>query len=299
MELSGLHLLLTYQCNFECDHCFVWGSPWQKGVFSLEGIRTVLQQAGEISTIRSIYFEGGEPFLYYPLLLQGVQQAANRGYQVGIVTNAYWATGLEEALQWLEPFSGLVSDLSVSSDLFHYSEQVSSQALLASQAAEQLGIPVGLISIAQPDDEDSTFATGQLPEGQSGVMHRGRAAVKLAEKAPHQPYESFSTCPYEDLRQPGRVHIDPFGNLHLCQGLVVGNLFETPLVDICAGYQPDDHAVVGPLLAGGPLALAQRYNLRVRPAYVDACEMCYEVRYQLRGRLPEILRPDQMYGIYG
>ena len=31
MKLTGLHLLLTYQCVLECDHCFVWGSPWQKG----------------------------------------------------------------------------------------------------------------------------------------------------------------------------------------------------------------------------------------------------------------------------
>ena len=27
MKLSGLHFLLTYRCVYECDHCFVWGSP--------------------------------------------------------------------------------------------------------------------------------------------------------------------------------------------------------------------------------------------------------------------------------
>ena len=65
MKLSGLHLLLTYQCNLECDHCFVWGSPWQTGTMTLQNIRHFLQQAKDISTIKSIYFEGGEPFLYY------------------------------------------------------------------------------------------------------------------------------------------------------------------------------------------------------------------------------------------
>ena len=40
MKLSGLHLLLTYQCTFECDHCFVWGSPWQTGTLTLEQILT-------------------------------------------------------------------------------------------------------------------------------------------------------------------------------------------------------------------------------------------------------------------
>ena len=36
IRISGLHLLLTYQCTYECDHCFVWGSPWQSGVFTVE-----------------------------------------------------------------------------------------------------------------------------------------------------------------------------------------------------------------------------------------------------------------------
>ena len=33
--LSGLHLLLTYQCTFECDHCFGWGGPFQTGTMTL------------------------------------------------------------------------------------------------------------------------------------------------------------------------------------------------------------------------------------------------------------------------
>ena len=44
MKLSGLHLLLTYQCNLECDHCFVWGSPWQNGTMTLKNIRQILKQ---------------------------------------------------------------------------------------------------------------------------------------------------------------------------------------------------------------------------------------------------------------
>ena len=63
MKLSGLHLLLTYQCTFECEHCFAWGSPWQNGVMKLEEIQFFLRQAKEAGTITSIYFEGEEPFL--------------------------------------------------------------------------------------------------------------------------------------------------------------------------------------------------------------------------------------------
>jgi len=298
MKLTGLHILLTYQCTFECEHCFVWGSPFQSGTFSLESLRKVFRQAQEVGTVKEIYFEGGEPFLYYPVLLQAVREAAGLGFQVGIVSNAYWATGLEDALAWLAPFAGLVSDLSVSSDLFHYSETVSQQSRLAAQAAEQLGIPLGVITVAQPENSDAPEVTGQLPEAESGVMYRGRAAVKLAGRASQKPWQSFTTCPFEDLREPGRVHLDPFGNLHLCQGIVLGNLFKTPLAEICAAYNPDAHPIVGQLLEGGPRALALRYGTPPKETYADACQLCYETRLGLRGEFPEILAPDAVYGIY-
>ena len=66
MKITGLHLLLTYQCTFECDHCFAWGSPWQSGVMTLDDIRLFLGQAYDLGTVGWIYFEGGEPFLYMP-----------------------------------------------------------------------------------------------------------------------------------------------------------------------------------------------------------------------------------------
>ncbi len=89
MHLSGLHLLLTYQCSFECDHCFVWGSPWQSGTMTLGDVRCILEQARDLGTVEWIYFEGGEPFLYYASLLKAVQEAANMGFQVGVVSNSY------------------------------------------------------------------------------------------------------------------------------------------------------------------------------------------------------------------
>ena len=45
MKLEGLHILLTYQCTYECDHCFVWGSPRQTGTLTLEQIENIRQCA--------------------------------------------------------------------------------------------------------------------------------------------------------------------------------------------------------------------------------------------------------------
>lgn len=297
MELSGLHLLLTYQCTFECDHCFVWGSPWQNGTMTIKSINQILHQAKDIGTIKWIYFEGGEPFLYYALLVKGVQMAAEMGFQVGIVTNSYWATTIEDALEYLRPFPGLIQDLSISSDLYHYDEKLSQQSQNARAAAEQLRIPVGVISIAKPETENAVTATGQLPQDESAVMYRGRAAQTLASKTYQQPWNQFFECPEEDLRDPGRVHLDPFGNLHICQGISLGNLFHMPLSEICETYHPKAHPIIGPILDGGPAELVRRYELPHDDGYADACHLCYEARQALRQRFPDTLTPDQMYGV--
>jgi MoaA/NifB/PqqE/SkfB family radical SAM enzyme len=297
MELTGLHLLMTYQCTLECDHCFVWGSPNQNGTMTLKTIREILEQARDLPSVTSIYFEGGEPFLYFSTMLKGVQEAARAGFEVGLVTNAYWATDVEDATEWLRPLAGLVSDLSVSSDLYHSSERQSKQSRRAAEAARQLGIPTGTISIAQPEGNQAAGAVGQLPTGETAVMYRGRAAEKLAAKAGLKPWEQFTNCPHENLEEPGRVHIDPLGYVHICQGISLGNLFQTPLREICAQYIPAKHPITGPLLKGGPAELVRKYDLSYDEKVADACHLCYEARLRLRGRFPDILTPDQMYGI--
>jgi hypothetical protein len=262
-------------------------------------IREALRQARETGTVRSIYFEGGEPMLYYPILLEAVRQANGMGFETGIVSNAYWATSLEDAREWLKPLAGLIQDLSVSTDLYHYDEHVSQQSRYAMQAAQELGIPIGVLSIAQPEDKESDSpAIGQIPLGDTGVMFRGRAVEKLAPKAKKLSWDEFNECPYEDLREPGRIHLDPLGNLHICQGISIGNLLKVSLKDICDRYIPEKHPVVGPLLAGGPAELARSYGFSPEEGYADACHLCYQVRLTSRQRFPEELAPDQMYGAF-
>jgi len=296
-SLSGLHLLLTYECNFECDHCFVWGGPSQNGTMTEEIIEHILEQAGELGTIDWIYFEGGEAFLYYELLRFGVRLSNERGFKAGIVTNAYWATSEAEAMEWLQPFVGLVEDLSISDDAYHGSEDDPQQTHIARQAAEQLGIPVDFISVAAPEAVEAQGVSGQLPAGESAVLYRGRAAEKLAFRVEPKPWKQFTACPWEDLRHPERVHVDAYGNLHICQGISIGNLLERPLIEIMSDYNPDSHPIIGPLLAGGPAEIVNRYKLPHRNGYADACHLCYLSRCALRGRFPNVLTPGQMYGV--
>lgn len=295
-SLSQLHLLLTGECKFECDHCFVWSSPSQRNTMTRESIEHILGQAEDLGSIEWIYFEGGEPFLYYDLLLWGVQQASQRGFKVGIVSNAYWAEAEGDALEKLRPFAGLVQDLSISHDDYHGSGEPNCPTAIARRAANDLGIPVNYISVSGPDSSEQPQSSIQIVAEETNVRYRGRAAEKLAPYISKKPWGNFTECPWEDLRQPERVHVDSLGNLHVCQGLVIGNLLEHPLVEIMRVYDPESHPVIGPLLEGGPAELARHYGLNHQPAYADACHLCYASRRKLREQFPDELGPGQMYG---
>lgn len=298
IELSGLHLLLTTRCLFSCDHCFVWGSPDQQDVFSMAKIREIYKQARALGTVEWIYLEGGEPFLYYPILLQAAREAADLGFRVGIVTNGYWATSKQDALDWLDPFAGIVQDLSVSTDLFHYDELISPQSRHALAAAHELDIPMGTIVCERPE-EGMTRTGDQAGEPVEGgaIMYRGRAAVMLAPDKADLSWDGFNKCPHERLDDPGRVHIDPTGEVHLCQGISIGNLFEQPLNRLMENYDPEMHPIVGPLLTSGPTGLVHTYKLQHAEKYADACHLCYDARIQLRDQFPMVLRPDSIYGV--
>jgi len=298
MFLTGLHILLTYTCNYECDHCFVWGSPRQTGTFTLAQLEEVFRQAKDVNTIREVYFEGGESFLYHPVLTEAVSRAKKLGYWTGIVSNGYWATGTEDAWVWLQPLVAAGLDrLELSEDTYHGDDLNGSNGHPALAAAQELFLDNLTITVDPPAEQRDPDAEPGMPLLGGDVMYRGRAAEVLVEGLPRQPWTTFAGCPYENLVHPSRLHLDPFGNLHVCQGIVVGNIFEQSLKEIVAGYDPESHPIVGPLVRGGPAELVRKFGLEHEDGYVDACHLCYSARQELRPQFAAELAPDQMYGV--
>jgi hypothetical protein len=298
--LTGIHFLLSYKCNSECDHCFVYSSPRAEGTFTLDQMREVFDELAKMETVEWVYFEGGEPFLFYPLMYEGIKIAHDMGFKTGIVTNAYWATSEKDAELWLKPLRDLgVSDVSVSNDEFHYEDRKTSPARHVLNAARELGMPCWAIRIDKPmvrEGIEKEQGKGRPVIG-GGVMFRGRAVEKLTGGLPRKPWEEFTECPYEDLRQPGRVHLDAYGNIHLCQGLSMGNMWNVPLSQIVQQYDADSHPICKSLVKGGPALLAKEYDVPHEVGYVDACHMCYLIRRALVDRFPPYLAPRSVYGL--
>lgn len=298
IELSGVHILLTYKCIYECDHCFVWSSPRSKGTMTLARLEDIVRQARDIPSVTRVYFEGGEPFLFYPLLRRGVELARELSLEVGIVTNAYFATDDDAADLWLKPLAERgISDLSLSTDVHHGTGEEKEMVVRAKNSAERFGMPTGVIEV---EGVEQLMCSTSRDKSMGQLCFRGRAAGELAGKVRKKPWRTFDTCPEEPPRI-GRVHVDPYGNVLFCQGIAVGNAWKRPLKSIMSDLDPQKHQIIGPLIEGGPAGLAREFGMIPKRAYADACHMCYEIRCELRNRgvADEILVPDQLYGVTG
>jgi len=298
MMLKGIHFLLTYTCNYTCDHCFLYCSPRSKGTFTLGKIRQVLKEAVKIGSIEWIYFEGGEPFLYYPIMVEGLRLAKELGFKTGLVSNSYWATSVEDAEFWLKPISKIgISDLSISNDTFHYGDEELNLSKRAEEAAKNLDLPLFSICIEDPTIEfDKDHEKGEPVIG-GGAKFRGRAVETLIEGLPRRSWKEMNKCPYEDLEDLGRVHIDSFGNVHICQGLSIGNMWQTPLSKLIKNYDAYTHPICGPLIRGGPAKLVREYDVEHEDKYVDECHLCYHCRLSLIDKFPYYLAPRQVYNL--
>jgi len=298
LQLKGVHFLLTYRCSLECDHCFVWGSPEAESVFTLKHIRNVLAEAKKLGTVEYVAIEGGEPFLYYPIMLKTLREASNLGFRVEILSNSYWATSVEDAAEWLRPISEVKGvDLTLSSDLYHGESWDTQDVKNAIKAAKSLQMNVGMIAIKNPrSDVPCPSEIEGVRVSPSELMYRGRAYSKLLDNVGKKPWRDFTKCPYEDFTNPKRIHIDPLGYVHVCQGVSIGNAWQKPFSEIIREYEPSKDAFIEPLVRGGPAAIVEKFGLPHDEAYADACHLCYHARLLLREKFPDTLAPDQMYG---
>ena len=297
--ITGIHILLTLKCANQCDHCFLHCGPSLEATFTLGQLRDLIRQIEQLGTVNIVYFEGREPFLFYPLLLEGLRMARAAGFDAGIVTNGYWAISVEDGLHWLRPIRDLsIADFSVSDDAFHRLDTNDQKAEFARQAAEQLGIPTAAICIEPPRVSAQVAEGGRgKPVVGGGVLFKGRAAEKLTSGLPVRPCEELTTCPHEDLLSPERVHVDAYGNVHLCQGLSMGNIWERPLRELVRDYDAHKHPIAGPLIRGGPIRLATEHRVEMGDGYVDECHLCYTIRKLLMPRFPQHLAPKEPYGL--
>ncbi len=292
-------LMLTYRCNAACEFCYYHCSPRKGGLMPVE---TCLAAWRSLQTLAGaeakIHLTGGEPFLYWDHLVEVLRKGKEQG--LGPVdlaeTNGFWATDerlIADRLKMLVELG--VQRLKISVDPFHQ-EYVDIEPVrrLAAAAKRMLGPDRVLVRWEKYlDDFGFRIADCGLAERDRAYMEAyrdypfrftGRAAERLAGLLASRPVEAFrgANCRAGFLGAKG-VHIDPHGNVFsgTCNGIILGNLGQTPLEEIWKAFHPGQIELVRILCERGPHGLREKaasLGYQELPAYADKCHLCTHIR---------------------
>ena len=170
---------------------------------TLAQLRDVIDQAVALGSIDTVYFEGGEPTLVYPIVVSAARYARERGLDFGVVTNCQFAESVEDAAVWLAPFAELgIADLSLSA--YPYFTAVIEPRLLrnAVEAALGLGLAdalgvleVGAAARARRPRRRLRRPRRDHVQGAGGSRARSRAREPPARHPRHLPATRTSSRP--------------------------------------------------------------------------------------------------------
>ena len=312
-------LLYTYRCTIACRHCLFSCSPSLPDIHvshehGLEFLRQLRQ------TDRVIHIAGGEAMMYYEDVLALCREANKGGFAPHFIeTNASWCTTDELAYERYRAFqdAGLFGVL-ISADPYHQYFVPPERRLRAYQVAVEVfgreNVAAGDLTLEQLDElrrigRDEQLLADYNARSQPRLI--GRAGHSLAQFYPDRPLadlagdpmwhggETDASCRREfDPETMWEIHLDPYGNVQTCCGIIVGNVFEMPLQELLADGFHVHNDLVRRVYERGPFALlelAQEHGYQPAERYKQKCHLCWEVRRFLRPYYPETFGPAEIY----
>jgi hypothetical protein len=312
-------LLFTYRCTIACQHCLFNCSPKRPDVcVSFEDGVEFMRQLRE--TDRCIHIAGGEAMMYYDEMM-AICRAAHEidAAPHFIETNASWCKTEEIAeTRYAELMDVGVSGVLISADPYHQRFVPPERRERAYRwAVKMMGEENVAASDVSLERLQEYREIGRDPERVAEYSREnpprfvGRAGDDLASASPDRPLADLADdalwhggsetrdCRSEfDAESMWEIHIDPYGNIQTCCGIVIGNAHEKPLVEwMERGFHTDDD-LVRMAYEEGPYAyleLARSHGYEPLPAYPQKCAMCWEARKFLRPHYPKTFGPAEIY----
>lgn len=319
IALKSISLLLTYDCNAACEHCYYHSKPGKTGYITPAEAEiyfdAMIRNWGKITSVKIL---GGEPFLYYQPLLEIIRLASQREAKVVLLTNGVW--GKSEKLA--DRVAGELKDAGlaiavIGASGFHSPYVPPEAAVRAAKASIRHGIRVGVANFVLDSldaenrydleshriddmckDLDVFASTGELD-------WMGRASSKLVQLSSAKAEIPTGMCPNPVIGKTGErtnhahgVAVDPNGWVTVCHGIAIGNTRNEPFEQIIRRYNTDTHPIVSLIREKGPIGLLdlpEAANFKLEPIYKSLCHMCFDIRKHLRPHYPNELNPDNCY----
>ena len=299
MENRDCGILVSYQCNAACRHCFLACSPKRSGGYMtpeiVERICHLLKERG----IKSVHIGGGEPFLNFEGLMKVIETVHRLGFKIDYVeTNGFWVADEETALAYLTALKKAgVKQLLISLDPYHAEYVPIALPLRLVELCQRFELEYILLKETFQEllagiDHDKIYSRAELEKEISpqyvlevaksyGLSWSGRSVRIEAEYSTHRPLDEIVAIsePCRYLLKTKLFHIDVYERYVMtCTGIAF------PLVDAIRGIPKGKYPVLETLVAKGPaglLAYAKDLGFKEENTYPSPCSLCFHIRHWL------------------
>jgi MoaA/NifB/PqqE/SkfB family radical SAM enzyme len=294
--LTNFGFMLTYKCTIACPHCIVKAGPHRTEEMTIIDAVNWLEQIKTYTTekkiVAGISLTGGEPFYNKHLLKSVADYAASLGFLVSVVTNAYWASTREKAIETVAGMES-IGFFSISTDIYHQESIPLSTVKNAVFACKKLGKEYN-IAVATVSEEDPDYL--QLVDSLLEITEKDKIDTALlvqvgrAEKEVDMQDEELSPEPSKAACSMASFPVlFPNGKVIACIGppivlpdfnpLHLGNLHKESLSEIIekAEKNPILHAIrtFGPSILVEQLREKGYSDLLPENYQVDSiCDIC-------------------------
>ena len=320
MKLTGITFITTYNCNAQCAHCF-FDTQTAPHYISPDVVARVYEDVSITKSMFWNHLSGGEvmlqPSKFYAIISEIRKYFTG---DLGMSTNAFWAKTLHQAKSVVNDLTQLgISGIAVSSDAFHDAYVPLSYVAHAVSALRDSGLKKHSYIMGarcnsdvfqeslynSKTDQNASYlqSISNMPLAPTAIRSIGKGTlvnVPKKDTIPCKPCSDLSEClgtrgPFN----PAMVWVDAFGNVMVCYGIIIGNVFEKKFVDIISEYTIDSNPVLKIIAEEGPHGLfydAKQCNSELQQnSFYDTCDVCYACRKALRKKHHMYLGPHECY----
>lgn len=325
-------IILSYKCNAECRHCMYACSPkWSADWISKKDLYVLLNiLAGKIQPSfygknvidlnLGIHFTGGEPFLNFELLCEGVDMARELKIpSLFVETNCYWASsdsitrekllnlknkGLNGIMISVNPFFLEFVPFEQTERAVRIAYEIFGTNMFVYQLEyfhkfRKLGIK-GKVTIEEYRRMDDGIHFSRYTE----FFVMGRAAYSMEKFGIFPKYKVkfliMNKCNPPVLRN-WHNHFDNYGNFipGYCGGLSLGDWHDMDQI-LKDGIDPQQYPILFTIIKNdfkGLISFAREYGYEERKnGYLSKCHLCVDIRRFLAGKNEfKELQPKEFY----
>lgn len=305
--LSRLVFSVTYDCPISCKYCVTESGPWDGPALDAGFMSSVIDEALELGNLVSVVFTGGEPLLKRQDVERTIFYANQRRLWTRIVTNSFWATTPNVALQTLSQLkeAGLC-EINFSCDDLHQEHIPIERVRNAYHAAKIIDLPA-LIAHKQVRNGKITpesiaeFLGVELTEFKEGEenpktdLYSSALTVPIGAGAKWLNSDDYIIYPSNEIAWSApcsgilsSVIISPTKEVRICCGMIdqrvpeltIGSLEKQPLAEIVCEGNTD--LVANWLALEGPYGIMgfireKAPQIDFQKQYVNHCHLCNDL----------------------